>query len=350
MFLNSGEMAADSSRQLGSSWVVQVQEDGSWAIDPSRGDYRTVAAAVVLGVLLPAGLSWLIVPARDPPPVYATMPNSLAVLANDETLMVSLLSGLEQSEELLLVRLDSGEVPDDATALGRSINAATLATGHLSNNGVEIRLLDVAKDDVIWSKSFAWEEGSLPGTSHAIGNGLLEAMGLPDLSRERFIGTHDEVAYGAFASALKHVSDDTPEALLQAIADFEFAVELDDAYTRAYVKLAQTVFELPDDQGDAYEAVADEAVDAVQRLGPGSADAISLLGLRGQNHQLRIQAFERALELDPDHDWTYYRYALQMREAGDSENAEVLIRQALKYRPASARYSAALADILESRN
>ena len=31
------------------AWIVQVQEDGSWAIDPARGDLKTLAAAIALG-------------------------------------------------------------------------------------------------------------------------------------------------------------------------------------------------------------------------------------------------------------------------------------------------------------
>ena len=48
------------------AWIVQVQEDGSWAIDPSRGEHKTVAAAVILGLLITAGLSWLILPRGEP--------------------------------------------------------------------------------------------------------------------------------------------------------------------------------------------------------------------------------------------------------------------------------------------
>ena len=114
------------------AWVVQVGEDGSWEIDPSRGDYKTLSIAVSLGVLITAGLSWLILPHREPPPVYEPIPSSLAVLpfaepnatpherTMAETLYRSLMEGLERSVDLTLVRLGPGEQPEDLADFGES--------------------------------------------------------------------------------------------------------------------------------------------------------------------------------------------------------------------------------------
>jgi tetratricopeptide (TPR) repeat protein len=63
--------------------------------------------------------------------------------------------------------------------------------------------------------------------------------------------------------------------------------------------------------------------------------------------QLRIQAFERALELDPDHDRSYFRLARELKQSGNLEDAEILVARAIRLRPGSARYRLELADILE---
>jgi tetratricopeptide (TPR) repeat protein len=55
----------------------------------------------------------------------------------------------------------------------------------------------------------------------------------------------------------------------------------------------------------------------------------------------------RTLELDPDHYMSYYRYALQMKEDGDFEDAEQLMRHAIKLRPMNPRFRRELAVILD---
>lgn len=72
-----------------------------------------------------------------------------------------------------------------------------------------------------------------------------------------------------------------------------------------------------------------------------------MLGIYTENHQLRIQAFERALELDPGHHMSYFRYALLMKEDGDFDEAERLIRKAIQLHPMNARYRTELAGILK---
>jgi Flp pilus assembly protein TadD len=71
--------------------------------------------------------------------------------------------------------------------------------------------------------------------------------------------------------------------------------------------------------------------------------------LYGCDCRVCIQAFERALELDPDHYLSYYRYAMQMQADGNLEEAERLMRRAIVFRPTSARFRAALAGILEAQ-
>jgi len=64
-------------------WVVQVEPGGKWALDSSKGQGKMVAAAVICGLVLTAGLSWLIIPhIEDIPdyPDYDPLPNSVAIL------------------------------------------------------------------------------------------------------------------------------------------------------------------------------------------------------------------------------------------------------------------------------
>lgn len=350
------------------AWTIQVQEDGSWAVDPSRGDHKTVAIAIALGLLVTGGLSWLIIPQGKSEAVYEPLPNSLAILpftvtgvtANAhtvaDTLYQSLMEGLEQSAELTLVRLGSAEQPDDLTAFGQSLGVASLAVGQVAQapDGarVEIQLLDVLLEEIIWSQVFDWDSTRTIEISNSIANGVLEAMMLPALSQKKFTGTDNAQAYEAFLTGEKRVTAWGSEMLSLAIGDYQRAIDLDPGYAKAYVGLAQTIYDLvglsdlTHEEQEAMEERARKAVDTAQKLDGESADAISLLGVGTTNRQLRIQAFERALELDPDHYISYFRYAIQMKDDGKLEEAERLIRRAIKLRPMSARFRTELADIL----
>ena len=350
------------------AWIIQVQEDGSWAIDPSRGEHRTVAVAIFLGALITAGLAWQILPQREPEPAYEPLPSSLAVLpfatSNDtpneraaaETLYRSLMEGLEQSAELTLVRLGPGEQAEDLQEFGESLGVAGLATGRFvpSPDGgrVELQFRDVVAGEVTWTRSFAWEPTRIVESANQVANGLLEAMGLPALSQDRFTGTDSREAYEAYMQGGARAAAWTPESLALAVEDYQQAIDADPGYVLAYVGLAQSLYDLVElagisgEQRAAMEQRARKAVGIAQRLDPESADALSLLGLGQDNRQMRIVAFERAIELDPDHALSYFRYARQMKSDGDLDDAERLIRRAIALEPMNARFRLELAEIL----
>ena len=344
------------------AWIVQVQEDGSWAIDPARGDLKTLAAAVALGLLVTASLSWLIVPERKPEPVYAPLAHSLAVVpfGDQEDLYRSLMAGLEQSPSLILVRLREADDVADPVAFGRSLEVANLAVARPSSSGegeiLDLRLHDIVQGDVIGSHSFELETGSTTGTSHAMASWLLEALALPPTTPEQFMGTEDVRAYERFITGRYQAEKRTEASLEDAVDEFQRAIELDPGYARAHAALADAIYELlalaelPGEERRQLESRARSAVDRAQKLDRTSADAISLLGLGAGNRQLRIQAFERALELDPDHYMSYYRYALQMRDDGDLDEAEKLIRRAIQFSPSDPKFHAELENILRSRD
>jgi tetratricopeptide (TPR) repeat protein len=350
------------------AWVVQVSKDGTWEIDSSRGDYKTLTIAISLGVLVTAGLSWLILPQRDPPPVYQPLPASLAVLpftnplatpherTMAETLYRSLMEGLEQSAELTLIRLGPGEQPADLVEFGKSLGVAALATGRFQRSGeatvVDMQLLDIVAGDVGWTESFTWDASNIPDIANAIANGLLLALTLEPLDEERFIGTRNPEAYSALLDGQRYSESMDPGQLAQAIEQFQRAVDLDAGYTQAYVGLAQAIYGLlesrsvPEGEKGALEERARKAVTIAQKLEPDSADAISLLGLQLDNRQLRIQAYERALELDPDHAISFYRYARDLQADGQLGEAERLVMRAITLEPRNVLYRTLLADIL----
>ena len=350
------------------AWMIQVREDGSWTLDPSRGQNRTLALAIVTGLAITVGLAWLTLPSTDTEPRYQPLPGSLAVLsftpaadtasaqAAAESLYFSVMEGLEQAAGLTLIRLRPGEQAEDPQTFAESLGVASLATGRMlqSEAGiqVEVAFRDVVAGEVTWAGDFPWEPMHGIETANAIANGLLQAMGLSSLDERQFAGTGSREAYEAFMAGETQSGAWTAESLTGAIEHYQRAIDLDPGFVQAYIGLAQSLYDLADlagaegDEREEMERRARRAVNIAQRLEPESADALSLIGLGQSNRQMRIVAYERALELDPNHYMSYYRYALQMKADGDLDEAERLIRRAISLQPRSARFRTELAEIL----
>jgi len=349
------------------AWIIQVQKDGSLKIDPTRGKRNTAAVAIILGLLITIGLSSLIIPEMDSEPAYKPLPNSLAVLPftvsashssekpASARLYRSVMTGLEQSPGIALVRLIRGERAADLSAYGKSLNVAILAAGQITHSGkslnIQMLLLDVKLEEVFWSRSYRWDKGHVIETAIVLANDMLQAMTLPVLTRNQFMGTDVRDAYEAFITGEVHAATRSPDLYMMAVEEYQRALDMDPAYTQAYLGLAQAIYDLveisnlPNEEEWALRARARVAVDIAQQLDHESADAISLLGLHTENRHLRIQAFERALELDPDHFLSYYRYAMVMKEDGNLDEAERLIKRAIMLNPMSTPYRAELAAI-----
>jgi tetratricopeptide (TPR) repeat protein len=353
------------------AWVVQVQPDGKWAIDPSSGQRRTVFGAIALGIAATAGLSWLILPRiEDPPPdlSYQPLPNSVAIVPmavsgatpNErtvgETLYHALLQGLNQSRELTQVRLKLDAPPADLLALGKRVRVTAVLTGRIRSvaggSRVEIELLDVTRNAVRWSRSFEWDPTRIMETGTVIANAVLQSMALPVISVDRFAGTDDREAYDSLLLGFRHQNARNIPELRISMEDFQRAIDLDPGYVRAYVGLARTIWFFliqkgpPEEERRALEERQKEVLEIALDLDDESADAISMLGNLSDEPELRIQLWERALELNPNHWQTYFSLASQLLDDGRFREAERLYRKALEFDPMNANLRTHLSDAL----
>ena len=350
------------------AWVVQVSEQGHWEMDHTRGDKKTLAVAITLGLLITAGLSWQILPQKAPPLVYKPMTDSLAVLpftgtaetavgqAQTGRFYHSLMQGLEQSPELTLVRLQHLVPSQDPVIYGRQLGVKYLASGHTqqSPEGVstEVQMLDVKTGEVDWEQLYDGDSAQMTTVAVGVANDLLQAMTLPLLNERQFTGSDKNDAYQAWLDGSLLAANSDTDQLKEAARRFQTAIDIDPGYALAYLGLAQASYDLADtgdlkdSEREALEKRAQSAVRIARQLKPDSADAISLFARELENPQLRIQAWERALELDPDHVMSLYRYAVQLRKGGKLEEAERLIKRAIKLSPQNTRFQTELATIL----
>jgi len=353
------------------AWVVQKQPDGKWSVDSSKGQHKTVIAALVLGSVATVGLSWLILPNIEDEPAgepYDPLPNSVAILpladadaapnvqSVADTLYTALLEGLYQSNELTLVRLRLNNRPKDLEAFGRSVRVEALLTGRIlqESGGVKIGidLLDVGRGEIRWSQTFDWDPTRIMDMGTDIANGVLEAMALPMLSQQRFAGTDRQEAYEAFLSGMENISSYRLEDLARAMEDIQRAIGLDPGYVLAYVHLSiasnlyKDIKGPPEAERQALEDRVRQALETALELDSESAAAVSMLGRMTENRELKIQAYQHALELDPNHAFSYFRLGWEMYVDGKLDEAERLWRRALELDPMDSNIRAELADLL----
>lgn len=318
------------------AWVVQVEPGGKWALDSSKGQGKAVAASVLAGILVTAGLSWLIVPRIEDSPVhpdYDPLPNSVAIMPfldpeltpNEvtvgETLYIALTGGLGVVRELTQVNLKLKEEPGDLIRFGRRMRVMALLAGRIIRSAggaqVEMRLLDVSTGKTHWTRRFDWDATRIMEQGSDVVSGVLQTMNLPPVSAEEFAGTHNREAYDAVLMGQRARRPGTGEGIIASIEWFQKAIDLDPAYLRAYILLAMAIesqfnyTKVPQDEEDAMKDRQKQAVKIAEKLDPDSPDVISFIGRLHitEDTPIAIRAFQRALELDPNHQPSLLRYA-----------------------------------------
>jgi tetratricopeptide (TPR) repeat protein len=353
------------------AWVIQVQPDGTRSIDSSKGQGRAIIGAIGFGVVATAALSWLILPRIVDDTVITDvqlLPNSVSIVSfagadvtpnqSDivETLYHALREGLNQTRDLTQVYLKLDAPPDDLAELGRRYRVGALLTGRIQSISGEFRitvqLFDVADNNVSWSRSVEWDPTRVVEIGSDIANRVFESLAVPTISRDKFAGTDNREAFDALVLGFRHQKAFNIAELRLAMAEFQRAIDLDPGYVRAYLGLAQTIQVYlmlkgpPEEERDALVQRQRDIVDAALALDEDNARSLSLLGFLTDNDELRLQAYERAAELDPYYGHNYFRLAWYHRNHGDFERAERLFRKALDFHPMSANYHSDLGVIL----
>jgi tetratricopeptide (TPR) repeat protein len=344
------------------AWIIQVRPDGKRALDSSKGQGRTVAAAVLLGILATAGLAWLILPRMEDAELvesYQPFPHSLAVLPINtttgtrnertiaDTLYTVLVDGLGQSQKLTLINLPVEGLPADLVSFGRQFRVAHLLSGNLQRSSgstrVQLQLLDVAEKRIRWAETIPWDPVRIMEVGTKISNAILDAMALPRISQQNFVGTESREAYEAYLLGQKHGAVWNAENVAIALEHFERAMQHDPGYVRGQARLASAYLfhglfsSASRAEQQAWKEKARAAAERALELDSGSADAISVLGRVAEDPELEAQLYQRALELDPDHDVTLQRYAVSiLKPAGDFKGAAELLERLVDRDPLEA--------------
>lgn len=226
---------------------------------------------------------------------------------------LSQLPGLRVLPRSLVFRY-KGQATDPA-AVGLALNARTILTGHVAQQGdlllIQAELVDTVTETQLWGERFRQRTSDLLALQEEIAWQISEALRLKltgaQKKKLRKRTTVNPAAYEEYLRGRHHWHNWSPESFRRAVEHFERALEHDPMYAQAYAGL-----------GDAFGAMAyygyvspregfprarAAALRALE-MDPNLADAHVTLGLERLFHGWDWTAAEaslnEALRLDPD--------------------------------------------------
>lgn len=237
------------------------------------------------------------------------------------------------------------DVPELATRL----DVSHILEGSVRRSGARLRitaqLIEVASDTRLWSEVFEAGAADIFRIEREIATRVADELQLrfrlTDASQPANIGTSSPEAYDWYLRGRELLARRTTESLGKAIESFRLAHDLDTRFARAYVGLADAYLlmrDYNDRPAEGYLRKALRAADAALRLNPELGEAWTTLGAI-RHEELDFagaeEAFQRALELAPQHPKTLHWYGYFLYDTARQDEADRLLRAALERDPLS---------------
>ncbi len=257
---------------------------------------------------------------------------------------------------VLKYRDTTKSIPEIAQELG----VATVLEGGVQRAGnavrINVQLIDAATDRHLWAETYNRELTARnifaiqSEIAASIASALHAALTPGEQGRIDAIPTENLEAYDAYLLGRQRAEKRSIEALNEASAYFQKAIDLDQGYALAYVGLADAKLLLLTHGGlslaDAL-AVAEPAVEKALELDPGLGPAYTTVAaIREMTGDFAAaeRAFRRAIELSPNYARGHQWYGEFLRESlGRPAEAVPLFETALALDPMSPILHAAMA-------
>ncbi|MFK7956449.1 MAG: tetratricopeptide repeat protein [Lysobacterales bacterium] len=259
---------------------------------------------------------------------------------------------------MMRYRDDERSIPEIAKALG----VANILEGGIQRSAgqvrVNVQLIDANTDQHIWAETFDRKLNAenlfaiQSEISHHIVDSLQAAMDDHASQTLNAPPTDNLDAYAAFVQGRQALARRTKKSLSEARTHFEQAVELDPAYTLAYVGVADTL-NLLSTYGTASQAGLwprrQSMIDRALELNPQSGEAWTALAALRVDQDRSEEAerhFRQAIQYSPNYATAYHWYAYLLENAGRAEEALPLIRRALELDPMASILTVQYARVL----
>ncbi|MGH8242231.1 MAG: winged helix-turn-helix domain-containing protein [Steroidobacteraceae bacterium] len=354
----------------GYQFVAEVRVASS---DRKRGPGRRAAAvlAIAAGLAVAAVATFLALRNEDgaePAGVamnLAVLPfrpltledrNESLELGMTETLIAGLNAGNLSVSPLSSVRRFAG-MEQDVLAAGRALGVQAVLEGHLQRSGdqlrVSARLIDVESGRQLWAERYDERFTDIFSVQDSIAEKVRAALTVelageaPPVPRRY---TDDAEAYQQYANGRFHHER---FALPRALQHYEQAIALDPGFALAYVGLADAraaigVFGMvaPRDTFPQATAAAHRAMELAPDLGEAYASLGHIKVQYEHDWSGAERAYQRAIELNPNHSWTRAYYGIYLATCGRFDEGILQLRHAQALEPAQAGFSALIGMLL----
>ncbi len=229
--------------------------------------------------------------------------------------------------------------------IGKELNVDTILEGTVQRVGNNVRinmqLIDARTDEHLWAKVY---DRNLTmqnifeiqaDISASIARELRAALTPEDEGRLARIPTNNLVAFNLYSKAVSDMALRELPSALSARAQFEEAIALDPDFAEAHAGLATSVLLLfindqAVERSEAFE-IAEREIDIALELNPDLADAYAARGLLEMQHwdethlgdanTKAASAFNKALDLNPNHAYAYMWFASLRTTEGSIKQA-----------------------------
>ncbi|EDY83393.1 Bacterial transcriptional activator domain family [Verrucomicrobiia bacterium DG1235] len=251
----------------------------------------------------------------------------------------------------------------DLKKIARELGVTNIIEGGVQRSGNQIRiniqLVDAATGFHLWAKNYTREISAQnifalqAEVTEAVARELSPQLSAKTLNPSDTIPTENLASLEAYFRGKSSIALLTNASFEQGIDHFKRAIELDPNFAQAHAELANTYLNRIHFQGlpvGEQVAKAQPHIDQALQLNKQLSEAHVALGFLSFcqiKTAKAIQAFQRAIELNPNNAFAYQQLALaQMYQVGDPEPALVLARKAAELDPYSLNDSTLVPDIL----
>ena len=244
------------------------------------------------------------------------------------------------------------ELPDSAKkieSLRKVLNADVVLTGRLSKSPtgytLNCELVDAANKNQLWGNSFELTADDIASVEDAIVAALLNPLEISSADGKTINQDKKKINPAAYAEYLKgrYLSyGSTPAESEQAISHFRQAISIDPKYALAYAaianeKITQSIFSNAGNQEIINEGRT--SLEAAKALDPTLPEIYTTEGALKfyYEHDWKgaVNAYKKALALDPNNAIIYIRYSATLADAGQTKKALPLADKAVELDPIS---------------
>ena len=208
---------------------------------------------------------------------------------------------------------------------------------------ITVQLIDATTDFRLWNEQYDRDLADIFAVQSEIAESIQSALQVEileaELERVRRKPTEDLTAYDALLRGLFELQQFTPDANMRARTLFERAIELDPGYAQAHAALGMNYFleysmvwSLETELIERAERYARRALE----LDPSLADGYRLLSqveMFAGRHEEALAIAERAVELNPNDEWSGVFLAVAQFEVGSYLAAGQTLAATLRLNP-----------------